>query len=308
MPSARPDAASAPPTRTKWRGARCGSPTCSIASASPPSSARSSTITTSFCSAISSCRAIEFQPVLESNLELGERLKPLVADVTGILDRLSVDGHERAVRGRARRDARRRSRHLPLRDFLDHHRGRRRARHGLGPRAVRRRARHRQGLRHPGRRRSISDGAVRRVRRALRAVWVTSSGRSPGGSGVAAGSTRWPCAAPSCTRAAHRSASPSSTCSTGWTPSACAWATGSTARSSTPRRLLSRTIRRLRGRVRGAARAGKRASVGTTRYEELPENARRYLERLQELLGVPIDLISTGPDRRQTIVRRHPFA
>ena len=36
--------------------------------------------------------AIDFQPVLESNLELGERLKPLVADVTGILDQLGVDG------------------------------------------------------------------------------------------------------------------------------------------------------------------------------------------------------------------------
>ena len=35
---------------------------------------------------------IEFQPVLESNLELGERLKPLVADVTGILEQLSVEG------------------------------------------------------------------------------------------------------------------------------------------------------------------------------------------------------------------------
>ena len=36
---------------------------------------------------------VEFQPVLESSLELGERLKPLVADVTGILDRLSAQGH-----------------------------------------------------------------------------------------------------------------------------------------------------------------------------------------------------------------------
>ncbi len=52
----------------------------------------------------------------------------------------------------------------------------------------------------------------------------------------------------------------------------------------------------------------KESSVGVTRYEELPQNARRYLERLQELLGVPIDIISTGPDRDQTIVRRHPFA
>ena len=36
--------------------------------------------------------AVDFQQVLESNLELGERLKPLVADVTGILEQLSVDG------------------------------------------------------------------------------------------------------------------------------------------------------------------------------------------------------------------------
>ncbi len=36
-------------------------------------------------------------------------------------------------------------------------------------------------------------------------------------------------------------------------------------------------------------------------------NARRYLDRIQELAGVPIDMISTGPDRDQTIVRRNPF-
>jgi adenylosuccinate synthase len=52
----------------------------------------------------------------------------------------------------------------------------------------------------------------------------------------------------------------------------------------------------------------KESSMGKTRYEDLPDNARRYLERLQTLLGIPIDLISTGPDRNQTIVRRHPFA
>ena len=64
---------------------------------------------------------IDFQQVLESNLELGERVKPLVADVTGILERLSADGAQRAVRGRAGRDARRRSRHLSVRHLLDHH-------------------------------------------------------------------------------------------------------------------------------------------------------------------------------------------
>jgi adenylosuccinate synthase len=51
----------------------------------------------------------------------------------------------------------------------------------------------------------------------------------------------------------------------------------------------------------------KESSVGITRYEELPPNARSYLERLQSLVGVPITIISTGPDRDQTIVRQNPF-
>jgi adenylosuccinate synthase len=52
----------------------------------------------------------------------------------------------------------------------------------------------------------------------------------------------------------------------------------------------------------------KESTIGKTHYEELPENARRYLERLQKLLDVPIDIISTGPDRNQTIFLKHPFA
>ena len=50
------------------------------------------------------------------------------------------------------------------------------------------------------------------------------------------------------------------------------------------------------------------STAGKTRYQDLPGNARRYLERLQTLLEVPIDIISTGPDRNQTIFRKHPFA
>ena len=38
-----------------------------------------------------------------------------------------------------------------------------------------------------------------------------------------------------------------------------------------------------------------------------PEAARRYLERVAEVCGVPIDLVSTGPDRNETIVLRHPL-
>jgi adenylosuccinate synthase len=49
------------------------------------------------------------------------------------------------------------------------------------------------------------------------------------------------------------------------------------------------------------------STVGVTEYARLPANARRYLERIEQLVGVPLDLISTGPDRDQTIVRRHPF-
>jgi adenylosuccinate synthase len=49
------------------------------------------------------------------------------------------------------------------------------------------------------------------------------------------------------------------------------------------------------------------STVGIRDYAHLPAAARRYLERLAELTGVPVDIISTGPDRADTIVLRHPF-
>ena len=49
------------------------------------------------------------------------------------------------------------------------------------------------------------------------------------------------------------------------------------------------------------------STVGITDYGALPANARKYLERLQVHANVPIDMISTGPDRDQTIVLRNPF-
>jgi adenylosuccinate synthase len=51
----------------------------------------------------------------------------------------------------------------------------------------------------------------------------------------------------------------------------------------------------------------KESTVGITDYGNLPANARKYLERLQALAGVRIDMISTGPDRDHTIVLRNPF-
>jgi adenylosuccinate synthase len=55
-------------------------------------------------------------------------------------------------------------------------------------------------------------------------------------------------------------------------------------------------------------RGWSESTVGITRFEDLPQAAQAYLERMQAICGVPIDLISTGADRDQTIVRRHPFA
>ena len=49
------------------------------------------------------------------------------------------------------------------------------------------------------------------------------------------------------------------------------------------------------------------STLGATSYDALPENARSYLARIEELSGLPIDIVSTGPDRAHTIVKRHPF-
>lgn len=49
------------------------------------------------------------------------------------------------------------------------------------------------------------------------------------------------------------------------------------------------------------------STVGLKSLDALPEAARAYIARLEELVGAPIDIISTGPDREETIVLRHPF-
>ena len=49
------------------------------------------------------------------------------------------------------------------------------------------------------------------------------------------------------------------------------------------------------------------STVGATRFEDLPVPARNYLKRMEAVRGVPIDIVSTGADREQTIVRRNPF-
>ena len=50
------------------------------------------------------------------------------------------------------------------------------------------------------------------------------------------------------------------------------------------------------------------STLGAQSLEELPANARAYIKRVEELVGAPIDIISTGPDRDETMILRHPFA
>lgn len=49
------------------------------------------------------------------------------------------------------------------------------------------------------------------------------------------------------------------------------------------------------------------STVGVTEFDKLPVNAQRYLNRLSEVCGVPIAMVSTGPDRNETILLQHPF-
>jgi len=51
----------------------------------------------------------------------------------------------------------------------------------------------------------------------------------------------------------------------------------------------------------------KESTVGTKSLDQLPQAARDYLNKVESLCGVPIDIISTGPDREETLIKRHPF-
>ncbi|CAB3789633.1 Adenylosuccinate synthetase [Paraburkholderia caffeinitolerans] len=51
----------------------------------------------------------------------------------------------------------------------------------------------------------------------------------------------------------------------------------------------------------------KESTIGITQWDALPKSAQAYLTRVQEVAGVPVDMVSTGPDRDETILLRHPF-
>jgi adenylosuccinate synthase len=51
----------------------------------------------------------------------------------------------------------------------------------------------------------------------------------------------------------------------------------------------------------------KDSTVGVKVLDELPANARAYLKQIESITNIPVDIVSTGPDRAETIVLRHPF-
>ena len=49
------------------------------------------------------------------------------------------------------------------------------------------------------------------------------------------------------------------------------------------------------------------STMGVTEIQKLPPQARAYIDRLEGMVGVPVDILSTGPERKETIILRHPF-
>ncbi|MBL0711091.1 MAG: adenylosuccinate synthetase, partial [Colwellia sp.] len=48
-------------------------------------------------------------------------------------------------------------------------------------------------------------------------------------------------------------------------------------------------------------------TVGATSIDALPDNALAYIKRIEEVTGIPVDIISTGPERNETIIKVNPF-
>ena len=49
------------------------------------------------------------------------------------------------------------------------------------------------------------------------------------------------------------------------------------------------------------------STEGLKNYDELPANAKEYIKAIEDMVSVPVDIVSTGPDREQTIIRKNPF-
>ena len=249
--------------------------------------------------------AVDFQQVLESNLELGERLKPLVADVTGILEQLSVDGGNVLFEGAqgAMLDV-----DLGTYPFVTSSTttaGGAAAGSGLGPR----RLHEVLGI--------VKAYATRVGAGPFPTELFDECGEHLSRVGHEFGSVTgrrrrcgWFDAVAMRRSIVHNSCS--LLCVTkldvldglDMIRVCVGYKIGGATLSTPP--LLSEHFADAQA-VYEELPGWPESTVGITRYEDLPTNARKYLERLQSLVEVPITIISTGPDRDQTIIRQNPF-
>ncbi|QKQ24037.1 adenylosuccinate synthase [Candidatus Ruthia endofausta] len=51
----------------------------------------------------------------------------------------------------------------------------------------------------------------------------------------------------------------------------------------------------------------KTSTIGTDSFESLPVKAQNYIRKIEQLANLPVDILSTGPDRTQTLILKHPF-
>ncbi len=51
----------------------------------------------------------------------------------------------------------------------------------------------------------------------------------------------------------------------------------------------------------------KTSTIGTDSFDSLPINAQSYIRKIEQLANLPVDILSTGPDRAQTLILNHPF-
>jgi len=251
-------------------------------------------------------KPVDFQEVLESNLALGERLKPLVADVTGILEQLSVEGRNVLFEGAqgAMLDVDLGT--YPYVTSSTTTAGGAAAGTGLGPR----RLHEVLGI--------VKAYATRVGAGPFPTELFDEAGEYLSRVGHEFGSVTgrrrrcgWFDAVALRRSIVHNSCS--LLCVTKLdvldgldTIRICVGYKTDAGISSTPP-LLSGNFAECQAVYEDMA-GWKESTVGITRYDDLPVNAARYLERLQSLVGVPITIISTGPDRDQTIIRQNPFS
>ncbi|MEL0068274.1 MAG: adenylosuccinate synthetase, partial [Gammaproteobacteria bacterium] len=50
------------------------------------------------------------------------------------------------------------------------------------------------------------------------------------------------------------------------------------------------------------------STVGAKDVADLPQNAKDFIAKIEKIVSAPVDIISTGPERNETIILRHPFA